>query len=150
MKIVEVEGKNKDFIYLCSQLENFQFDLIKGLKEKGYNLTDDLNEVKGFVLYVENKPVGSIGLKRVSDEECEIVRVFVCEEHRKKGYAQILFEKVENLAKEMGFVKFSLITWSKSTAALNLYQKLGYKKGVEKKSEWYGGNGYVELKKELR
>ena len=101
MQIVKVKGNNKDFKLMCEQLENFQFNMIPALKEKGYSLTDDLNEVIGFVLYDDNKPIGSIGLKRVSDEVCEIVRVFVLDDYRGNGYAGMLFEKIEDLAREM-------------------------------------------------
>ena len=147
MQIVKVKGNNKDFKLMCEQLENFQFNMIPALKEKGYSLTDDLNEVIGFILYDDKKPIGSIGLKRVSDEVCEIVRVFVLDEYRGNSYAGILFEKIENLAKERGFKKAEMVAWVSAKSALRLYEKLGYLKTEEKVSEWFGGSKYVELYK---
>ena len=145
MNIIKVSGKDKDFFGLCKKLEDFQYGLIPGLKEKGYNLTEDLNEVTGFILYIDNKPVGSVGFKKVSDEVCEIVRVFMGEEYRGNGYAGLLFEKVETLAKEQGYKRAEITAWCASTSALKLYKKLGYTSSEEKVSEWYGGGKYVNL-----
>ena len=149
MQIEKVNGEHKDFAYLCKQLEDFQYNLIPVLKEKNYTLTDDLKEITGFVLYVENNPVGSIGLKKVTNETCQIVRVFVDEKYRGKGYATILLEKVENFAKQMKYKKAEIIAWCESTAAVNLYKKFNYSFSEEKSSEWYGGHKYVELFKVL-
>ncbi len=149
MEIVKVDGNNKDFKLMCENLENFQFNMIPVLKEKDYCLTDDLGDVVGFVLYDKNKPAGSIGLKKISDESCEIVRVYILDDYRGNGYAGMLFEKVENLAKEMGFKKAEMVAWVLAKSALKLYEKLGYIKSEEKISEWFGGFKYVELYKNL-
>ncbi len=149
MDIVKVDGNNKDFKLMCESLENFQFDMIPILKEKDYSLTDDLSEVTGFVLYDKNKPIGSVGLKKISDDSCEIVRVFVLSEYRGNGYAGMLFEKIENLARETGFKKAEMVAWVAAKSALKLYERLGYQKTEEKISEWFGGSKYVELYKDL-
>lgn len=145
MKILQVSGENKDFLHLCKSLEDFQYKMIPVLKEKGYSLTNDLKDVTGLILYVNNKPVGSIGLKKISDETCEIVRVFVCAEHRGKGYSKLLFEKIENLAKALGYKRAEIVAWCKAKVAVNLYEKQGYTKSEEKISEWFGGDKYVEF-----
>ena len=149
MKFVKVTGKDKDFYYLCEQLQNFQYGLIPVLKEKGYTLTEDLEDVVGYVLYIDNKPVGSMGLQKVNDDTCKIVRVFVDENYRGNGYALKLFDKVETLAKEMGFKNFEIIAWCDAKPALKLYEKMGYQSSEEKISEWYGGYKYVELFKSI-
>ena len=149
MNIVKVDGENKDFVSLCKKLEEFQYGLMPVLREKGYELTSDLSEIVGFVLYVKNIAVGSVGLKRINDETCEVVRVFVSEEYRGNSYAGKLFEKIENLAREMGYKKVEMVAWAKAKSALKLYEKLGFEKSEEKISEWFGGFGYVELFKNL-
>ena len=149
MEILKVEGLDKDFKMLCEQLEEFQFNMIPILKEKDYSLTKDLEKVIGFVLYDNKKPIGSIGLKKSSDDTCEIVRVFVLEDYRGNGYAGMLFEKVETLAKELGFKNAELVAWCDAKSALRLYEKMGFMKSEEKISEWYGGFKYVELFKKL-
>ena len=149
MEIVKVKGVDKDFELLCRELENFQYNMIPILKEKDYNLTDDLGDVTGFVLYDNKKPIASIGLKKISENTCEIVRVFVLEDYRGNGYAGMLFDKIENLAKELGFKNAEMVAWCDAKSALRLYEKLGYKKSEEKISEWFGGSKYVELYKNL-
>lgn len=149
MRIVEVDGLNEDFVLMCKCLENFQYEMIPILKEKGYSLTNNLNEITGFVLYDGEKPIGSIGLKNVSDDVCEIVRVFILEEYRGKGFAGMLFERVESLAGELGYKKAEMVAWAKAGSALRLYEKLNYVRGEDKISEWFGGSSYVELYKNL-
>ncbi len=149
MEIVKVKGRNDDFVMLCKKLEEFQFGLIPVLQEKGYNLIDDLDVVEGFLMYDDKKPVASIGLKRVTDETCEVVRVFVSGEYRGNGYAVTMIEKIETLARELGYKRAELVTWGLSKSALRLYEKCGYRKGEEKSSEWFGGFAYVELDKNL-
>ena len=149
MEFLQVNGLNKDFFDLCKKLESFQHNLLPILKDKGYSLTDNLQDITGYILYIDKKPVGSIGIKKISDKVCEIVRVFVCEEYRGKGYATFLFEKVESLAKSLGFRKAEMVAWCKAVPALMLYQKLGFTKSEEKISEWYGNLEYVELFKFL-
>ena len=149
MEIQQVNGLHPDFVYLSKSLEEFQFNMLPILKDKEYSLTDDLEEIVGFVLYVNNTPVGSIGLKHISEESCEIVRVFVLESHRGNGYAKLLFDKVEDLAKSKGYKKAKMVAWEQATSALTLYKKLNYTISSKQASEWYGGNMYVELYKNL-
>jgi len=150
MKVVKVNGgESKDFFDLCEKLQNFQYSIKPDLKEKGYILTDSLQDVTGFVLYINNKPVGSIGLRKVKDDTCEIVRVFVDESYRCKGYATMLFDKIETLAKEMGFKNLEITAWCFAESAVRLYKKLNYICSEEKTSEWYGGYKYVELFKTI-
>ena len=147
MQLLKVKGTNSDFAYLCRELEKFQFDLMPVLKDKEYNLTDDLDDIIGFILYDNKIAIGSIGLKKLSNESCEIVRVFVNENYRGRGYAKILFENIEQLAKDLGYKKAELAAWSKAKSALKLYDKLGYISGKEKESEWFEGLKYFELYK---
>ena len=149
MIIKQVNGRDSDFYRLCKQLENHQYKLLPNIKEKGYNLTDDLSEVIGYILYDNDTPIGSIGLKKVTDTRCEFVRVFVAENHRGKGYATTLFQNIESLAKSLGYTDAEIVAWCKAVPAVNLYKKLGYQASEEKTSTWYGGDKYIELKKKL-
>ena len=149
MEIVRVNGLNEDFVMLTRCLEDFQYNFMPVLKDKGYELVSDLCDVDGYVLYVDDKPIGSIGLKKISEDCCEIVRVFVLNEYRGNGYAVMLFEKIEKLAREKGFKEAEMVAWSLAKSALKLYDKLGYVKSEEKISEWFSGFGYVELHKNL-
>src|SRR5574344_1646245 len=121
LKIIKVSGNNKDFKKLCLDLENFQHQLLPVLSETGYSLTDDLKDIKAFVLYDKTIAIGSIGLKHIDSESCEIVRVFINEQYRGKGYARLLFSKIEDYARELGYKRAEMVAWSVSTSALFLY-----------------------------
>ena len=148
-EVKKVEGTAPLFFEYSKKLEDFQFSLMPVLKEKGYSLTEGLDEITGFILYINNEPVGSIGLKKIDKEICEIVRVFIDEKYRGKGHARLLFEYAENYAKELGFKKAEMVAWCKATFALALYKKLNFISSLPKESEWFTGLEYVELFKEL-
>ena len=149
MKVLKVNGNNNDFLKLCEELENFQFNLMPELKENGYSLTDDLDEVIGYILYINEEPIASIGLKGISNDSAEIVRVFVKEKYRRNGYAKLLFNKIEELAKSLSYKRLEMIAWTKASSALQLYKYLGFTISKPKNSEWFSGLQYVELFKEL-
>lgn len=149
MQIVHVEENNKDFYDLCLSLQEFQHQMLPALAEGGYSLIDKLDDIKALVLYDGKIAIGSIGLKYINDETCEIVRVFVKNEYRGKGLAKLLFDKIENYARELGYKQAEMVTWAESTSALALYKKLGYVRSEEKISEWFKGLRYIELHKDL-
>ena len=149
MEIVKVDGLSEDFKMLCEKLEEFQFNMIPILREKDYSLTKYLVDVTGFILYDDKKPIGSIGFKKSSEDTCEIVRVYVSDDYRGNGYAGMLFERVENFVRELGFKNAELVAWCDAKLALRFYEKMGFIKSEEKISEWYGGFKYVELHKKL-
>ena len=99
MNILKVKGTNKNFETLCKQLEDYQFSLLPSLRDKKYSLTHDLSDILGYVLIDNEKPIASMGIKKVDENTCELVRVFVCEDYRGKGCASRLFRETENLAK---------------------------------------------------
>lgn len=149
MKIIRVESANKNFKNLCKQLEEYQFELLPILKQKNYSLTQNLNEIFPFIMYEKNTPIGCIGVKKISNESCEIVRVFVDKKYRGKGYSLKLFDAAESFAKSLGYKKAELVVWSVAKPAVALYKKLGYTFGKETVSEWFGGHKYFECFKNL-
>lgn len=149
MRLEKVVGTNKDFAALCKMLEDFQFDMLPILREKEYSLTDDLEEIEGFVMYLDKEPIASIGIKKVSQDTCEIVRVYVKDKYRGQGYAKILFEKIEGYAKSLGYKRAEMVAWLKAQSAIKLYKRLNYTSTEPMISEWFGGFEYVELTKEL-
>lgn len=148
-EVKQVEGTHPVFFEYSKKLEEFQFSLMPVLKEKGYSLTDNLDEITGFILHINEDPVGSIGLKKIDETTCEIVRVFVDEKCRGNGHARLLFERAENHAKKLGYKKVEMVAWCKAKSALALYKKLNYVSSEEKESEWFTGLKYVELFKNL-
>ena len=150
MIIKEVNGQDRDLFLMSKKLEDFQFNLMPCLKDKGYSLTDELSEILGFIMYDNDKPIASIGLRKVTDDRCEIVRVFVDESYRGRGYAKLLFQKIEEFAISLGYKFAEMIAWQLASSATALYVKLGYTASEEKESEWFDGLKYVEFLKELK
>ena len=64
-----VNGQDRDLFLMSKKLEDFQFNLMPCLKEKGYSLTDDLSDILGFVVFEEDKPIASIGLRKVTEDK---------------------------------------------------------------------------------
>ena len=95
----------------------------------------------------DEKPVASIGIKKVNDTKCELVRVFVLEQYRKKGYATTLFNKIQQLARNLGYKEIELVVWCDATNAVSFYKNLGFVLREEKFSEYYGGLKYAEFDK---
>ena len=148
MKVIQVANCDKDFCELCLLLEKFQHQMLPGLEGTGYSLTDQ-SGITAFLLYDDKKAVGSIGIKHIDDTACEIMRVFMREEYRGKGLANLLFDHMEKYARQLGYKRAEMVTWAESKSALSLYKKLGYICSDEKASKWFTGAKYIELYKEL-
>lgn len=56
----------------------------------------------------------------------EIKRMFVAREHRGQGYSKRILSTLERMARESGYVTVRLETRPKQTAAISLYESLGY------------------------
>ena len=94
MKIIQTTGTDKNFVLLSKKLEEFQFNILPELKNTNYNLTENMQEISGFVAYQDATPIACIGLKKIDEQTCEIVRVFVSENFRNKGIASAMFLKI--------------------------------------------------------
>lgn len=76
--------------------------------------------------YDGNNAVACAGLKRYSDTDVEIKRVWVEPEYRGKHIAQEMMEKIENKAREFGYKRTILQTREIMKDALGLYEGIGY------------------------
>jgi GNAT superfamily N-acetyltransferase len=67
------------------------------------------------------------GLKRLTDEVCEIKRMFVVPEARGRGLAQLLLDALEDAARGLGYSVARLDTGPKQPHARRLYERSGYR-----------------------
>jgi GNAT superfamily N-acetyltransferase len=67
------------------------------------------------------------GLKRLTDEVCEIKRMFVVPEARGRGLAQLLLDALEDAARSLGYSVARLDTGPKQPHARRLYERSGYR-----------------------
>jgi ribosomal-protein-alanine N-acetyltransferase len=77
-----------------------------------------------------------------------ILTVDVSPSYRRRGIAQRLLQKIEEIFKERGVKSCRLEVREDNVAALKLYQKFGYKR-VAKLENYYGDVHGIYLRKEL-
>lgn len=129
MKIVNTDGKNKDFIFLCGKLDNCLNKLSGGNANRKeyeqYNLLDDIHDV--FIVYSDNEPIGCAAFKQISKDTAEVKRVFVKEDFQGMGISKKMMIELESNAKEKGYKRLVLETGKRLESANGLYNSLGYK-----------------------
>jgi GNAT superfamily N-acetyltransferase len=78
------------------------------------------------VAFVGGEPVGSAGLRRRSEEEVEMKRLYVRAGHRRRGHARALLAAVEERARRAGYRRLVLETGDAQPEAVALYAAAGY------------------------
>jgi GNAT superfamily N-acetyltransferase len=76
--------------------------------------------------YLDGVPVATGGLRRATDGDIEIKRMYVVPEARGRGLSRLVLTRLEELAREMGATRLILETGSKQPEAIALYQSSGY------------------------
>lgn len=80
-----------------------------------------------FVLEEDGQVVGCGGFGPISDSVCELQKLYVTRAYRGKGYARQLLAVIEEEARLAGYQQMYLESSTKLVAALNLYEKMGYR-----------------------
>lgn len=128
MIIKKVEYDNPDFIKLCDELDAFLNIAIGGEskreKYKKFNHLDTMDVV--LIAYDNEKPIGCGALRKYSEEETEVKRVFVREDYRGLNIGGRLLEELICHAKQMGFERMILETGEFLAASVKLYRRHGF------------------------
>ena len=90
-----------------------------------YNLSESISDV--LLAYVDGTAAGCAGLKKYSDNDVEIKRVWVEPDHRGKQIATKMMDRIEEKARMMNFRRAILQTRPIMTDAVGLYERRGYK-----------------------
>ena len=77
-------------------------------------------------LKVNDTIAGGVGIRRLTDEICEMKRLYVSPELQGDGFGRRLCDEIILIAKNLGYVKMRLDTVSKLKSANALYEKLGF------------------------
>jgi putative acetyltransferase len=111
-----------DDLQLTAGKDSFYYDLLlfPGMK---YSRPEGMF----LIAMAGNEPAGCVGLKRFSDDACEMKRLFVLPHFRAVGIGKLLSNKIIENAKEMGYKKMLLDTNREMAEAVNLYKKSGFK-----------------------
>lgn len=116
---------------------------------KGNNLTvEEMTPPAGYLLVarLDGQPIGCGALKRLSDKEGEVKRVWTSPDARGMGVAGKMMDRLEQLAGDVGFSTVKLDTNRTLTEAQAMYKKRGYR-AIER----YNDNPYAHhwFEKEL-
>ncbi|MGT2895772.1 GNAT family N-acetyltransferase [Streptococcus entericus] len=87
----------------------------------------DLERADYFVLKDAGQVVACGGFGPISESVCELQKLYVDKNYRRKGYASQLLAYIEEKALQAGYEQMYLESSTKLAAALKLYEKMGYK-----------------------
>jgi len=95
---------------------------------------------------VEKDPVGCVGLRRLSEDICEMKRLYIQPAARRIGLGRMLVEALITEAKKRGYRAMRLDTIGATMkAAVDLYVKLGFREIPPYRHNPIGGALYMEL-----
>ena len=123
-------GNNKDFQSFYQKTEEYYSKIAGGLENRKdfvpYNISDTIEVV--LIAFIDNKAIACAGLKRYSDTDAEIKRVWVEPEFRGNHISADMMDLLEKKALEQGFKRTILQTRPQMESAIHIYTMLGYEK----------------------
>ena len=122
------DGADKDFAYLCKELDT-SIDKLVGNKfdRKPYIQYNQRNDIRDVIIaYHQKELVGCASYKKYEQETAELKRVFVKRDYRGQGIARKMVEEIENRARVQGYKTMILETGEVLVASMKLYKSLGY------------------------
>jgi GNAT superfamily N-acetyltransferase len=114
--LAQVRSDIKDYL----RRQNYEYEL--------HHLDEKYGHPHGRLLiaYADGKAAGCAALRKLTETECEMKRLFVRPEFRKRGIAHALAEKLFAGARETGYRAMLLDTLPELVPALMFYEKLGF------------------------
>jgi ribosomal-protein-alanine N-acetyltransferase len=148
IEIVDVSLRLLDKLW---EIENQCFDQEAFTKQQLAYLIADYNTI-GLTALV-NGEIAGFAMARVNIRRTitfgHILTIDVPPVYRRKGIAQKLLYEIETILREKGIKECRLEVRENNTAALKLYQKLGYKK-IGRLEKYYGTAHGLYLQKSLQ
>lgn len=89
---------------------------------------DDFAPPRGTFLlaYRDGRLVGCAGMRRRSDGDVEVKRMFIRRPFRRRGYSRDLLALIEDEARTMGFTRILMESGLGQPEAMSLYESSGY------------------------
>ncbi len=79
-----------------------------------------------YLLYVDDKLAGSVGIRKLDKEKCELKRLYVKPAFRGQQLGELLLERVLNDARRVGYKYMYLDTLPFLKTALKMYKRFGF------------------------
>ena len=98
-----------------------------------------------YLAFEKGRPAGCIALRKISNEECEMKRFYVCPLFRGKGLGKRLATRVIEEAREIGYKRMLLDTVPAMKRAISLYRALGFKPVPPYRKNPVPGASFMEL-----
>ena len=122
------DGNHEAFRRFYAVTEAYYSQVVGGSDKRAgfvpFNASADIPFV--LLAYIDSQPVGCAGLKRYSDDDTEVKRVWVEPAYRRRGIANALMEQIEEKARNLGYRRVILQTRPIMPDAVALYTKRGY------------------------
>ncbi len=101
-----------------------------------YYLADPTHRSYCVVVDEQNEVLGGVGLARLDfiDDCAELQKIYLVDAAKGAGTGYALMKKIEHKARELGYKRMYLETHTNLTAALHLYEKMGYER-IERPKE---------------
>lgn len=96
-------------------------------------------------LFDKEQIIGTVALKRLSDENCELKALYLLEQYHKNGLGYRLLKTAIEKARQNGYKKMYLDTLSTSRNAIALYEKAGFVR-----TQRYNANDTADVFMELK
>ncbi len=128
IKYIWTDGTHEDFLKFYLITEDYYSSIVGGADRRKsfmpYNISESIHDV--VIAYADNEAIACAGLKKYSEQDAEVKRVWVEPAYRGKGLGTAIMEQIEENAKEQGFGRTILQTREIMTEAVGLYKKFGY------------------------
>ena len=98
------------------------------------------NFVQFWCLFDTDVMIGTVGLKRISDKDCELKALYLEQKYHGRGLGRRLAQTAIDFARENGFEQMYLDCMSTSVSAVRLYERLGFHK-----CEKYNKNNFADI-----
>ncbi len=147
---VKIEDASLRYLDRLFEIEEQCFTKEAFTKQQISYLLTDYNTIS-LVAKVDNEIAGFVILQLESEDDVvfgHIVTLNVATKYRRKGIAQTMLHETENILKSRGITESRLEVKQDNSAAIKLYQRLGYRE-IGKLDHYYGKKHGLYLQKNL-